>query len=407
MNCRFCAAELEHSFVDLGMQPLSNAYVPAARAEARESFYPLHAFVCGKCFLVQLAEFESPEAIFHDYAYLSSMSTSWLAHCEAYATEMCKRLSLGARDLVIEVASNDGYLLQYFRAREVPVLGIEPAANVAEIAEKKGVPSMARFFGTELAKELVAAGKRARLLIGNNVLAHVPNLNDFVEGLRIALAPDGLLTMEFPHLLRLIEHNQFDTIYHEHFSYLSLSTVRRVFERHGLRVFEVDQLPTHGGSLRIHAMHAETAPADSESLRTVLADEERAGLSSLSAYLHFAERVRETKRKLLTTLIELKRSGKRIAAYGAPAKGNTLLNYCGIRSDFIEFTVDRSPLKQGTLLPGTRIPVLAPEALAEQRPDVIVLLPWNLEKELVEQLAYTREWGAKLLLPIPEPRIAP
>jgi 2-polyprenyl-3-methyl-5-hydroxy-6-metoxy-1,4-benzoquinol methylase len=403
MKCRFCDAAVTRTLVDLGVQPLSNAYVDRRAEHKAELFYPLHTFVCDQCLLVQLAEVESPEHIFSDYAYLSSMSDSWLDHCRRYAQQMIERFTLDRSSRVVEVASNDGCLLRFFRDGGIPVLGIEPAANVAAIAERGGIPSIARFFGTSLAQELVAEGKRADLLIGNNVLAHVPQLNDFVRGLSLLLAPQGVLTMEFPHLARLLEHTQFDTIYHEHFSYFSLATAERVFNAHGLVVFDVEQLPTHGGSLRIYARpQAHEALPISERVRSLRAAERAEGLYEIDAYARFGERVREVKRRLLEFLIARKREGNRIIAYGAPAKGNTLLNYCGIRTDFIEYAADRSPLKQGKLLPGTRIPIEPPERIRETRPDYVLILPWNLKEEIAHQLDFIREWGGRLFVPIPE-----
>jgi SAM-dependent methyltransferase len=389
--------------VDLGMQPLSNAYVNVDLADAMEPFFPLHPRVCGACFLVQLPEFQPPERIFRDYAYLSSMSDSWLDHCRRYTGAMVERLGLGRSSLVVEVASNDGYLLRFFKDREIAVLGVEPAANVAAIANAAGVPSLARFFGSALASELRADGKRADLLIGNNVLAHVPDLNDFVQGLATVLAPEGVLTMEFPHLGRLLEETQFDTVYHEHFSYFSLGTAERVFAAHGLVVFDVDALTTHGGSLRVYARHAaHTVPRVSERVAALKRREESQGLQGLEAYAGFAERVREVKRKLLEFLIPLRRAGKHIVAYGAPAKGNTLLNYCGIRTDFIDYAVDRSPIKQGKLLPGSHIPICHPDRIRETHPDYVLILPWNIKDEIAEQLSYVRDWGGRLVVPVPE-----
>ena len=401
--CRFCATPLTHSFADLGLSPLSNSYVKATDLGKGEKFYPLHAYVCESCHLVQLEEFESPEAIFSDYAYFSSYSTSWLEHAERYTQQMRELLGLGKDSLVVEIASNDGYLLQYFVRDGVPVLGVEPAANVAKVAIEKGVPSVVKFFGVETAKELAAQGQQADLLLGNNVLAHVPDINDFVGGMKWALKADGLITMEFPHLLELIRHNQFDTIYHEHFSYLSLITVEKIFAAHGLKLYDVEQLPTHGGSLRIYARHADNARAQpTERYQALIKAERDFGLDRIDTYARFAEQIRETKRALLYFLIEAKRQGKTVVGYGAPAKGNTLLNYCGIRSDFIDYTVDRSPHKQGTYLPGTRIPVYAPEHIAETRPDYVLILPWNLKDEIVTQMAHIREWGGRFVVPIPQ-----
>jgi hypothetical protein len=408
VRCRFCGAPVARTFVDLGVQPLSNAYIDPKAAQKAEPFYPLHALVCDTCLLVQLPMFETPENIFSEYAYLSSMSDSWLEHCRRYAQEMVRRFGLGSSSLVIEVASNDGYLLRFFKDKTVPVLGIEPAANVAAIAERGGVPTMARFFGSKLAQELRDERKRADLLIGNNVLAHVPELNDFVEGLAMLLAPEGVLTMEFPHLARLLEKTQFDTIYHEHFSYFSFATAERVFKAHGLDVFDVDELPTHGGSLRVYARHAaHKAQPISDRVAALHAAERAQGLHEIDTYAGFAERVREVKRGLLEFLIARKRERKQIVAYGAAAKGNTLLNYCGIRTEFIDYAADRSRLKQGKLLPGTRIPIEAPERIRETRPDYVLILPWNIQDEIARQLAFVREWGGRLFVPIPEVTLLP
>jgi hypothetical protein len=404
--CRFCGAPVSHSFADLGKSPPSNSFLRPEQLGRMEKFYPLHAWVCGACFLVQLEEFETPQQIFSEYAYFSSYSESWLAHARAYTGAMMKRFGLGGGSKVIEIASNDGYLLQYFVAQGVPVLGIEPAANVAQAAERKGVPSLVKFFGTQTAKELVVQGTRADLLLGNNVLAHVPDLNDFVAGMKVLLAPRGAITMEFPHLLRLMQENQFDTIYHEHFSYFSLLTVQQVFARHGLKLFDVEELPTHGGSLRIYACHAdEAATPPGERIADLLARERAAGLDRLESYAAFGEQVRETKRRLLEFLIGVKRAGKRIVGYGAAAKGNTLLNYCGIRTDFIDYTVDLSPHKQGCYLPGVNIPVYAPERIRETRPDYVLILPWNLKDEIVAQMADIRSWGGKFVVPIPQVKV--
>jgi 2-polyprenyl-3-methyl-5-hydroxy-6-metoxy-1,4-benzoquinol methylase len=408
MKCRFCGAPVSRTFVDLGVQPLSNAYVDRRAADQAELFYPLHAFVCDECLLVQLAEFASPEKIFSDYAYLSSMSDSWLDHCRSYAANVVERFGFDGSSLVVEVASNDGYLLRFFKDRGIPVLGIEPAANVAAIAEGKGIPSIARFFGTTLAQQLLAEGRCADLVIGNNVLAHVPDLNDFVRGLSVLLAPDGVLTMEFPHVARLLEHTQFDTIYHEHFSYFSFATAERVLKAHGLVVFDVDELATHGGSLRIYAGHeAHTARRVSERVPALHAAERKQDLHDIRTYARFPDRVHEAKRALLEFLIARKREGKHIIAYGAPAKGNTLLNYCGVRTDFIDYAADRSPLKQGKLLPGTRIPIEPPERIKETRPDYVLVLPWNIQDEIARQLSFIKEWGGKLVVPIPKVAVLP
>jgi SAM-dependent methyltransferase len=404
-SCRFCSAPLEAVFADLGMSPLANSYLPPERVNAMEPFYPLRALVCGNCFLVQLEEFETPQEIFSDYAYFSSYSSSWLDHSRRYAEQMTGRLGLDSSSHVVEIASNDGYLLQFFHERQIPVLGIEPAANVAKVALQKGIPTLVEFFGVKTASSL-AVESAADLLLGNNVLAHVPDLNDFVAGMKVLLKPGGVITMEFPHLMRLIGENQWDTIYHEHFSYLSLHATELLFGRHGLVLFDVDELPTHGGSLRIYAQLRTTGPhAISPRVEAVREAERRAGLLERARYDAFGEQVIETKRKLLELLIPLKRAGKRIAAYGAPAKGNTLLNYCGIRRDFIDFTVDSNPHKQGRLLPGTRIPIFAPDKLLEERPDFVLVLPWNIADEIFAKMAGIAEWGGRFIVPIPTPRI--
>ena len=367
-----------------------------------EPFYPLHAYVCGSCFLVQLAEFETPDRIFSDYAYFSSYADSWLRHCEVYAKEMVGRWNLGPDSLVVEVASNDGYLLQFFKQQGVPVLGVEPAANVAKVAMEKGIPTEVAFFGEAKGAELASRGNTADLIAANNVLAHVPDINDFVKGFKHALKPDGRITVEFPHLLQLMQNNQFDTIYHEHFSYLSLGFVSGLFEKHGLRVFDVDEVPTHGGSLRVHGCHHEDGSKQtSTAVLTLLERERDQGLASLETYRQFADKVVRTKCEVLDFFVSARRAGKRVAAYGAPAKGNTLLNYCGIGPAFIEFTVDRSPHKQGLFLPGTHIPIYSPDAIAESKPDYLFILPWNLRDEIVEQMAGIRAWGGKFVVPIP------
>jgi hypothetical protein len=401
-RCRFCHDALTTVFADLGMSPLSNAYLRPEDLERMEPFFPLKVYVCGRCFLVQLPAAASPEEIFTDYAYFSSFSDTWLAHCKAFALMIIERLGLGAASQVIEIASNDGYLLRWFKDAGVPVLGIEPAANVANVAIERGIPTLVRFFGVETARELAAQGERADLLAGNNVLAHVPDLNDFVEGLRILLAEHGVITMEFPHLLRLMESNLFDTIYHEHFSYFSLLTVIDVFAAHGLTIFDVDELPTHGGSIRIYACHeADDSKAVTTAVARLVGVEERAGLRTPAGYEGFREAIHRRKRELLSFLIKAKHDGKRVAGYGAPAKGNTLLNYCGIRDDFLEFTVDRSPHKQGLFLPGTRVPIRAPEDLVRARPDYVLILPWNLRDEITEQMAVIRTWGGKFVVALP------
>jgi len=402
-RCRFCGHPLEHTFVDLGMSPLCESFLAADQLNCMEPFYPLRVFVCSECLLVQLLEYVTPDHIFTEYAYFSSYSSSWLQHAKNYAEMITGRLGLGRDSLVVELASNDGYLLQNFVAKGIPVLGIEPAKNVAQVAIQKGIPSVTEFFGRKLARDLLHNGRQADLLLGNNVLAHVPDINDFVGGMKILLKAGGVITMEFPHLLRLVEGNQYDTIYHEHFSYLSLFTTEKVFAAHGLRIFDVEELPTHGGSLRIYACHADDSDRPvGERVRELKAREEREGLRGLEYYRGFGEKVMATKRDLLDFLIHARREGKRIAGYGAPGKGNTLLNYCGIRTDLLEYTVDRNPYKHGKFLPGTHIPIFPPEKIRETRPDYILVLPWNLRDEIVAQLAYVREWGCRLVLPIPE-----
>src|SRR3990170_2047722 len=368
-----------------------------------EPFFPLKAFVCGSCFLVQLPVYETPENIFGEYAYFSSYSESWLDHARNYTDMMLERFPMENGALVIEIASNDGYLLRYFRERGINVQGIEPARNVAVASQKAGIPTLVEFFGADLANRLVREGKKADLLIGNNVLAHVPGLNDFVAGMKTVLAPSGVITMEFPHVMRLIDENQFDTIYHEHFSYFSLITVEKAFSSHGLVLFDVEELPTHGGSLRIYARNAEDASKPVNARVTdLLAREQAYGLKDLDFYRSYGSRVKEKKREILEFLIRLKREGKTIAGYGAPAKGNTLLNYCGIRTDFIEYTVDRNPHKQGCFLPGSQIPVLPPEKVRETRPDYLLILPWNLKDEIMGQMGHIREWSGRFAVLIPE-----
>lgn len=401
--CRFCGANLERTVVDLGMSPLCETYPSAEDLNRGEVYYPLHVFVCDRCFLVQLEEYENPENIFGDYAYFSSYSDSWLKHCETYCEKMIERFGLDQNKFVVEVASNDGYLLQYFVRRNVPVLGIEPAGNVAKVAIEKGVPSLVRFFGTELATELAAEGRCADLIAGNNVLAQVPNLNDFVEGLRILLKPEGVLTLEFPHLLRLIERNEFDTIYHEHFSYFSLLTTVQILQAHGLTAFDVEELTTHGGSLRVYACRTENRTLKIEAkVARLIAQEENAGLASPEGYAAFSRQVKKTKLGLLDFLVTAAREGKSVAGYGAPGKSATLLHYCGISKDLIEYTVDRSPYKQGRFLPGTHIPIHHPSRITETKPDYVVILPWNLKDEIMNQLQYIRDWGGRFVVPIPE-----
>ena len=405
-RCRFCGATLRTTFVDLGMSPLCESYVSAEGLAEMEPFYPLHVYVCDQCFLVQLQEFVTPAAIFSEYAYFSSYSTSWVEHARRYAESMIERFGLTPASQVMEIASNDGYLLQHFVARSIPVLGIEPAANVADVAIGKGVPTLVEFFGVETAKAVARDRGRPDLLLGNNVLAHVPDLNDFVGGMKCLLAPGGVITMEFPHLERLIAENQFDTIYHEHFSYLSFVVVERIFAHHGLTLFDVEELPTHGGSLRIYARHTEReSPRVGDRVHALRQREIDGGFLTLDRYRGFDEQVRETKRKLLTFLIECKRQNKKIAGYGAAGKGNTLLNYCGIRTDFLDFIVDANPYKQGKYTPGARIPIRPPEELRAARPDYVMILPWNLKDEISRSAAYVREWGGRFVVPIPETRV--
>ncbi len=401
-SCRFCGAPVEAVFADLGMSPLANSYLPPERANGMEPFYPLRALVCGECFLVQLEEFETPEQIFSDYAYFSSYSSSWLDHSRRYSELMIERFGLNGDSHVVEIASNDGYLLQYFHERRISVLGIEPAANVAKVALQKGIPTLVEFFGQETASSL-AGDSSADLLLGNNVLAHVPDLNDFVAGMKILLKPGGVITMEFPHLMSLMTDNQWDTIYHEHFSYFSFLTVSRVFEAHGLRLFDIEELPTHGGSLRIYGCHADDVErADGERAAELRERERAAGYESLATYLEYGRRVEQDKRQILRFLIDLKEQGLRVAGYGAPAKGNTLLNYCGVGRDFIDYTCDLNPHKQGHFLPGSHIPIRSPDAIREDKPDVILILPWNLKDEIMEQLSFIREWGGRFAARTPE-----
>ena len=407
-TCRSCGNPLKHTFVELGVSPLANSYLTEEQLQQMEPFYPLHAYVCDACYLVQLNEFESPDQIFGDYAYFSSYSESWLNHAKEYTNLMVERFGFDANSLVVEIASNDGYLLQYFKEKGIPVLGVEPAKNVAKVAQEAGIPTITKFFGVQTASELSTEGKSADLMLGNNVLAHVPDLNDFVKGFKVLLKPQGVITIEFPHLMRLIEENQFDTIYHEHFSYFSMITVNKVFAKHGLTIFDVQELPTHGGSLRIYACHAEdTSKPVSDRISDLLNKEIDAGFTDLELYQSVGKRVKETKRNILDFMIKAKRGGKSIVGYGAPAKGNTLLNYCGIRTDFIDYTVDRSPHKQGHFLPGTRIPIYQPDKIKKTKPDYLVILPWNLKDEIMEQMAHMRDWGGQFVTLIPDVKIYP
>ena len=401
-SCRFCGSTQLRTFVDLGMSPLCETYPAASDFRKGETYYPLHVYTCEKCFLVQLEEYEQAENIFSDYPYFSSYSDSWLRHCEHYCENMTTRFGLNPNSFVVEVASNDGYLLQYFVHQQIPVLGIEPAANVAKVAVEKAVPTLVRFLGAEVAKEVVTRHGAADLVLGNNVLAQVPDLNDFVEGLRILLKPTGVLTLEFPHLLKLIEWNEFDTIYHEHFSYFSLLTTKRILEAHQMRVFDVEELATHGGSLRVYACRAESEKHPIQAtVAHLLQAEANAGLASVEGYAHFAEKVKETKFALVEFLMSAARDGKRVVGYGAPGKSATLLHYCGIGKDLLEFTVDRSPYKQGRFLPGSHIPIYHPDRILDARPDYVVILPWNLKDEIMQQLEFIREWGGQFVVPIP------
>jgi SAM-dependent methyltransferase len=400
--CRVCGAPLKYTFVDLGLSPLSNSYVPIAKAREGEVFYPLHAYVCERCFLIQLEEFESPENIFSNYAYFSGFSASWLQHAEAYVVAMKERFGLGPRHKVVEVASNDGYLLQYFLARDVPVLGVEPAGNVAKVAIARGVPTEVMFFGQDAARTLAAAGHLADHMVANNVLAHVPSIVDFVGGFKVLLKPEGVATFEFPHVLRLIEASQFDTIYHEHFSYLSLGVVVKVLKGVGLRAFDVEELQTHGGSLRVFVCHDTASHQQAPSVERIVEEERAAGLFDLSGYVGFAERVVNIKCRVLDFLIRAQNEKKLVCAYGAAAKGNTFLNYCGIGPELVRVVGDRSPHKQNTLLPGSRIPVVSPEEMLELKPAHVLILPWNLRNEIAQQLDEIRAWGGTFITAIPD-----
>lgn len=406
LHCRFCNSELAQTLVDLGMSPLCESFLSPEQLNQMEPFYPLKVYVCGHCFLVQVGEYVSPESIFSEYAYFSSYSDSWLLHAEKYTRSMLERFDLGPDKQVVEVGSNDGYLLQYFIKRGVPSLGIDPARNVAKVAVERGIPTITGFFGVQLAQELAAKGRQADLLIGNNVLAQVPDINDFVKGMRALLSSGGVITMEFPHLMRLIDDNQFDTIYHEHFSYFSFTTVERIFTHHGITLFDVDELKSHGGSLRIYGQHMDSGKqAVTARVRELRDRELRAGYDQLDTYAAFGQKVAETKRRLLKLLIDLKAAGKRIVGYGAPGKGNTLLNYCGIRNDFLDYIVDRNPYKHGRFTPGTHVEIFPPDKIREDRPDYLFILPWNLKNEIVRQMSFIREWGGRFIVPVPEPEI--
>ena len=405
-KCRFCRKKLKYTFADLGVSPLANSYLKEEQLLSMEPFFPLHVYVCENCHLVQLPEFQSPETIFDDYCYFSSYSDSWLKHAKAYTEQMIQRFGFNSKSSIVEIASNDGYLLQYFKGKAIPVLGIEPAKNVAKSAVEKGIPTISRYFSVETATILAAEHKYADLLIGNNVLAHVPNLNDFVKGMKIILKPNGVITMEFPHLMCLMTENQFDTIYHEHFSYFSFITVKKIFAEHGLSIFDVEELTTHGGSLRIYACHAGNYAKEIDCRVTNLMKKERAaGFGTLAHYLSFDTKIKTIKQDILEFMIQAKKNGKSIAAYGAPAKGNTLLNYCGIRTDFIDYTVDRSPHKQGLFLPGTRIPIFHPNKINQTKPDYLIVLPWNLLDEILEQMGFIRDWGGIFVTFIPTTKL--
>ena len=408
LSCRFCQARLTQTFVDLGLSPVANDYIPFSKMEASEAFYPLHVYICTKCWLVQLPIYKTEGEIFtNHYAYFSSYSSSWLEHAKKYAEMMLKRFGFDKTKLVIEIASNDGYLLQYFKEKGICVLGVEPAKNTADVARKKGIPTVTKFFGENTAKELAKKGKRADLLIGNNVLGHVPNLNDFVAGMKIVLKPKGIMTIEFPYLLQLIQKNQFDTIYHEHYSYFSFLTVKKVFAKHGLTLFDVEEIPTHGGSLRIYGRHSENKDIQvTKSVDALIRKEIVFGLHRFETYKQFSEKVKKTKQLFLKFLIEVKKRGQTVVGYGAPAKGNTFLNYCGVRTDFIEYTVDLSPHKQKHFLPGVRIPIYAPDKITKTHPDYVLILPWNIKNEVIDQMRSVRRWGGKFVTAIPKVTIS-
>jgi 2-polyprenyl-3-methyl-5-hydroxy-6-metoxy-1,4-benzoquinol methylase len=406
-NCRFCNAGLKRSFVDLGRSPLANSLLSAEDIERGEASYPLHAYVCDNCLLVQLQAFERAENIFSDYLYFSSFSQLWLQHCQKYAEQMSKRFALDGRSLVVEIASNDGYLLQYFKERGIGVLGVEPAANVAKVAREKGIATEVAFFGAETARRLAEAGKSADLMAANNVLAHVPDLHDFVTGFKLLLKPAGTATFEFPHLLNLIDERQFDTIYHEHFSYFSFLVVDKIFAQHGLRIYDVETLPTHGGSLRLFVCHADAPFARTVRVDDLIARERGVGLDRIDTYAGFANTVIDIKCELLDFLIEARGSGKSVVGYGAPAKGNTLLNYCGVGPELLSYTVDISPHKQGRYLPGVQIPIYAPEHILQTKPHYVLILPWNIKEEIIGKMAAIRQWGGRFVTAIPKLTVLP
>jgi hypothetical protein len=404
-RCRLCHASLEHTFIDLGMSPLCESFLTSDRLDDSETYFPLHVLVCDNCFLVQLKEYVKPEHIFKEYAYFSSFSTTWVEHAREYCHMITERFSLGPKSNVFEIASNDGYLLQHFLPLGVPVTGIEPAANVAKVAREKNIPTLVEFFGLALAKHLVSQGRHADLVIGNNVLAQVPDLNDFTAGMAHLLSSEGVITLEFPHLEQLMNETQFDTIYHEHFSYFSLVSIDRLASKHGLKVFDVERLPTHGGSLRVYLSRADAAHSITPRVRALFAHENQIGFQNIDTYKRFSGQVYRTKRQLLSYLISCKNKGAKLCGYGAPGKGNTLLNYCGIGTDFLEFTVDRNPYKHGCFTPGMHIPILPVDAIDQARPDYILILPWNLKREIVTQMRHVADWGCKFILPIPEVNI--
>ncbi len=405
-KCRFCGNQLVHTFVDLGAMPLSNGFLKVNDLKKMEPFYPLHAYVCDNCFLVQLPAFHTPEEIFEEYAYFSSFSSSWIEHVKNYVDNIIPKLKLNRDSTVVEIASNDGYLLRFFKEKGIPILGIEPAKNVAEVAKKKGIPTIVDFFGTSLAKDLKKKNISGDLIIANNVLAHVPDINDFVQGLKVLLSSSGVVTAEFPHLLSLIENNQFDTIYHEHFSYFSFYTIQKIFKSHGLKIFDVEKISTHGGSLRIYASHEEDSlKIISDRVRNLYESEKNVGIDHLDLYSKFKTKVEISKRKILELMIKIKKENAHLVGYGAPAKGNILLNYCGIRRDFIDYTVDKNPYKQGCFLPGTHIPIYSPEKIKETRPDYVIIMPWNIQDEIIKDMGFIKQWGGKFVVLIPEPRI--
>ena len=404
-TCRFCGTSLTHTVVDLGAQPPCNSIISPERFNDAEAFYPLTAMVCHNCFLVQLETDVAPDSIYTEYAYFSSFSDSWLDHARRYVDAISYQLKLGGEQQVVELASNDGYLLQYFIKKGIPAYGIDPAANVAKAAEARGVETVVAFFGVQTARDLVAQGNAADLIIANNVFGHIPDINDFVGGMKTLLKPGGTITIEIPHFMRLMEFNQFDTIYHEHYCYHTLQSDTRIYAAHGLRLFDVEELNTHGGSTRMYVCHEDDERQMSSRVDALMHLEKERGLDMMAAYEAFGEKVRETKRKLLTFLIDAKRAGKTVVGYGAPGKGNTLLNYCGIRSDFVDYVVDRNPYKQGKFLPGSRIPIYAPDKLAETKPDYVLILPWNIKDEVMQQMAHVREWGGQFVVPIPEVQV--